>query len=415
MRTIVDLHTHSHYSRATSKQLNVPGLARGAAIKGIDIIATGDITHPKWIQEIERDTVAGRDGFLHYQDSSAQFILAGEVSCVYKKTEKTRRVHCLFIVSSLDVAKKVNTYLEDKGFNIRSDGRPILGIDVKELAKIYFEYDEKALVIPAHIWTPWFSVFGSKSGFNSLEECFDELTPRIHAIETGLSSDPEMNWTVSALKDVLLLSNSDAHSPDKLGREASVFDLSERTYTALYESITQRKNLIETIEFFPEEGKYHVDGHRACNIQFTPEQTKKHKGLCPKCGMPLVVGVMNRVAELADVSIVNAAHHKVPFRRIVPLRELIADALDMGTSSKAVAKIFDRLIEVAGNEFHLLLEQDLDALPSDIPSIIVEALKRMRAEKLHINPGYDGVFGTVHVFTPEERVKFQPAQSALNL
>ncbi|MCW1930476.1 MAG: endonuclease Q family protein [Candidatus Kerfeldbacteria bacterium] len=415
MRTIIDLHMHSHYSRATSKQLTVPGLAKAAEIKGVDVISLGDITHPRWIQEIERDTTVGDDGFLHYQNSPTRFILTGEISCIYKKNDQARRVHTIFVVSSLERAKKINAYLTDRGFNLKSDGRPILGIDVKELAKIYFEYDDKALVIPAHIWTPWFAMFGSKSGFNSIEECFEELTPQIHAIETGLSSDPEMNWRVSNLQNVMILSNSDAHSPDKVGREANVFDLPEQTYDCLYESITQKKNLVETIEFFPEEGKYHLDGHRACNIQFTPEQTKKHKGLCPKCGMPLVVGVMNRVDELADTTVENSMHAKIPFRRIVPLRELIADALDVGPSSKSVARVFDRLIELAGNEFHLLLDFDLVKLPEDISPLVVEAIKRMRAENLHINPGYDGVFGTIHVFTEEERLKLQPKQSALDL
>lgn len=413
MRTIVDFHIHSHYSRATSKQLTVSGLAKAAQIKGVDVISLGDITHPRWIEEIERDVTAGEDGFLHDHHSSARFVLTGEISCIYKKNGQARRVHCLFVVSSLERAKKINAYLTERGFNLRSDGRPILGIDVKELAKIYLEHDDKALVIPAHIWTPWFAMFGSKSGFNSIEECFEELAPQIHAIETGLSSDPEMNWRVSNLKNVMILSNSDAHSPDKVGREANVFDLPEQTYDCLYESITQKKNLVETIEFFPEEGKYHVDGHRACNVQFTPEQTKKHKGICPKCSMPLVVGVMNRVDELADCSVEDSAHVQVPFRHIIPLRELIADALDVGPSTKAVAQIFDRLIEVGKNEFSLLLDFDLTALPADIPPIIVEAIKRMREERLHINPGYDGVFGTIHVFTDEERAHLQPRQAPL--
>lgn len=415
MRTIVDLHMHSHYSRATSKQLTVPGLAKAAEIKGVDIISLGDITHPRWIEEIERDTHEDGSGFLRYDKYPVRFILTGEISCIYKKNDKTRRIHTVFVVSSLERAKKINAYLTDKGFNLRSDGRPILGIDVKELAKIYLEHDDKALVIPAHIWTPWFALFGSKSGFDSIEECFEELAPQIHAIETGLSSDPAMNWRVSNLKNVLILSNSDAHSPDKVGREASVFDLPQLTYDALYESITHKKNLVETIEFFPEEGKYHLDGHRACNIQFTPEQTKKHKGICPKCGLPLVVGVMNRVDSLADVSEDASVHTKVPFRRIVPLRELIADALNVGQSAKSVAKIFDRLIEVGKNEFHLLLDIDIETLPPDIPPIVVEAIRRMRAEQLHINPGYDGVFGTIHVFNDQERDALQPKQTTLGL
>ncbi|MBI2410561.1 MAG: DNA helicase UvrD [Candidatus Kerfeldbacteria bacterium] len=415
MRTIVDLHIHSYYSRATSKKLTIAGIAKYAAIKGVDVIATGDITHPKWMNEIERDLEEDGSGFFRLRDgsSSVLFTLFGEIASVYTKHGRGRRVHTLFGVSSIAAARQVNKRLTDAGFNLAYDGRPIVGMDVKELAKIYLDADPDALIIPAHIWTPWFAVFGSKSGFDSLEECFEEMTPYIYGIETGLSSDPEMNWRVSALNNVTILSNSDAHSPEKIGREATVFDWATRTYHALYQSIKNQTDIAYTIEFYPEEGKYHLDGHRACHIQFTPQQTAKHKGVCPKCGLPLVVGVMNRVEVLADQTIQAAPRTKIPFNSIVPLPEIIADSFGVGVASKKVHTEFQKIIDSLGNEFHVLLDASRAELERVAQPIVAEAILRVRAGKLHINPGYDGVFGTVHVFTEAERATFQPKQHAL--
>jgi len=414
-KTIVDLHVHSHYSRATSKQLTIPGLAQAAAIKGVDVIATGDITHPKWVVDIEKQCEEDGSGFLRMRDSSSTvlFTLFGEVASIYKKHDKGRRIHTLFGFPTIASVKKFNKTLIDKGFNLAYDGRPIVGMDVQELAKIALDSDDRALVIPAHIWTPWFSLFGSKSGFDSFEECFGEMAKHIYGIETGLSSDPLMNWHISDLNHKTILSNSDAHSPDKIGREANVFLWKKRTYEMLYHSIQKNVNLDYTIEFFPEEGKYHLDGHRACGIRFTPEETKKHNGICPVCGLPLVVGVLNRVDQLTDQTAKTSKNKKVPYKSIVPLREIIADAFGVGVSSKKVAAEFNRLIEGVGSEFHILLDASISEIRSVAQPIVAEAIERVRKGQLHIQPGFDGEFGTIHVFTEEERATFLPKQKAL--
>jgi uncharacterized protein (TIGR00375 family) len=416
MKTIVDLHAHSHYSRATSKFLNVEGLALSASQKGVDVMATGDMTHPKWLNELEEklvEDVVG-SGFFRLKDGSSKtrFVLAGEVANIYKKDDKGRRVHMLFAVPSFAAARKVNTLLSDRGFNLAYDGRPIIGMDAAELAQIYLDADPRALIIPAHIWTPWFSIFGSKSGFNTLEDCFGDMTQHVHAIETGLSSDPDMNWHVSNLNNKMILSNSDAHSAEKIGREANVFDLPEQSYTSLFESIRDNKNLLETIEFFPEEGKYHLDGHRSCDVKLEPAQSKKLHGLCPKCGLPLVIGVMNRVEELADQA-VEARPTRVPFRRIVPLPEIIAEAFQVGVGSKKVKSAFDTLLHACGNEFHILLDADIEAIAAVSSPLIAEGVRRVRVGELHIDPGYDGVFGKVEIFSSADRERLQSSQSVL--
>lgn len=416
MKTIVDLHMHSHYSRATSKQLTVAGIAKFAAIKGVGVIATGDISHPKWLEEIERDVEEDGSGFLRMKDgkSETRFILFGEIASIYKKNGVGRRVHTLFGVSSIAAAKRVNATLQKLGFNITYDGRPIIGMDVKELAKIYLDADPHALIIPAHIWTPWFSVFGSKSGFDTIEECFEEVSNYVYGIETGLSSDPAMNWRVSNLNDMTILSNSDAHSPANIGREANVFNLPERTYAALYESIKNNTNLDYTIEFYPEEGKYHLDGHRTCGVRFTPAETKKNKGLCPKCGLPVVVGVMNRVEELADQTIEASGHKKIPFKSIVPLPEIIKSAFGIKTvSSKRVQAEYEKIIGGVGNEFHVLLDASPEEIARVADPLVAEGIARVRTGAIHIEPGYDGLFGTVEVFTEAERSAFQPKQETL--
>jgi uncharacterized protein (TIGR00375 family) len=414
MRTVVDLHAHSHYSRATSKHLTVEGLARAAAEKGVDVMATGDITHPKWLNELEEKLVDDGSGFFRLRDGSSptRFVLSGEVANMYKKNGKGRRVHMLFVVSSFAAARAVNTLLTDRGFNLKYDGRPIVGMDAAELSKIYLDADPRALVIPAHIWTPWFSVFGSKSGFNSLEECFGDVTPFVYAIETGLSSDPDMNWRMSNLNTKMILSNSDAHSAEKVGREANVFDLPEQTFAALHASIRENKNLTETIEFFPEEGKYHLDGHRSCGVRLEPAQTKKLHGLCPKCGLPLVIGVLNRVEELADQP-VKSRPVRVPFRRIVPLPEIIAEAYAVGVSSKKVKAMHAQLLAACGNEFRVLLEVAPEEIAAASTPLIGEAVRRVRAGQFHIEPGYDGVFGVVRIFSAEDRDREVPAQRSL--
>lgn len=413
MKTIVDLHMHSYYSRATSKQLDVAGIAKFAAIKGVDVIATGDITHPQWLREIQETLQEDGSGFLTMKDGSSEtkFTLFGEVASIYKKDDVGRRVHTLFGVSSIAAAEQVNKKLQSLGFNITYDGRPIIGMDVKELAKIYLDADPHALIIPAHIWTPWFALFGSKSGFDSIEECFDDMSEHIYGIETGLSSDPAMNWRVSNLNNITILSNSDAHSPQKIGREANVFDWDTVDYQTMYESIKNGTNLDYTIEFFPEEGKYHMDGHRNCEISMEPTETAKHNGLCPKCGLTLTVGVMNRVEELADQ---EAPKDRVPFKSIVPLPEVIASSFGVKSpTSKKVQAEFEKLITEIGHEFYILLDADMKQIAQHADPLVAEGIKRVREGSIQITPGYDGVFGIIDVFTEDERGKIQPKQQGL--
>lgn len=407
---------HSHYSRATSKQLTIEGIAEGARIKGVDVIATGDITHPLWIEEIEKKLIEDGSGFLQLRDqqSATQFTLFGEVANVYKKDGKARRLHTLFGVSSIAAAKKVNAFLEKKGYNIRYDGRPIIGMDVTELAKIYLDADPRALIIPAHIWTPWFALFGSKSGFDSIEECFGEMSEYVYAIETGLSSDPPMNWRVSNLNRIAIISNSDAHSPQNIGREATVFDWDFSDYNALYQSLKENKHISHTIEFFPEEGKYHMDGHRACGVRFTPKETAAHKKICPSCGLRVTVGVMSRVEDLADQTIEESKNKKVPFRHIVPLPEIIAESVGVRTlSSKKVQQQHHALIEKIGNEFFILLDAPLTEIASIAGERVALGIEKMRQGTVFVEPGYDGVFGKVQVFTDAERAAFHPTQKKL--
>ncbi len=418
MRTIVDLHMHSHFSRATSKKLDLFGIAEFGRMKGVDVIATGDITHPLWIAQIEEHLEEDGTGFLMLKDKTLpgadmRFALFGEVASIYKKGGVGRRLHTLFGVSSIAAAKKVNAELERRGYNIRYDGRPIIGMDVIELMKIYLDADPQALIIPAHIWTPWFAMFGSKSGFDSIEECFGDMTQHVYAIETGLSSDPDMNWRVSNLNDLTIISNSDAHSPPKIGREATVYDWEEVSYGSLYSSLRENESIEYTIEFYPEEGKYHADGHRKCNVQMEPSETKKNKGICPVCGTSLVVGVMNRVEQLADQTAEDSSRKKVPYKSIVPLPEIIANAFGMGVNTKTVLKEFEKIIEAIGNEFHILLDADMKEIEAVAQPLVAEGIRRVREGKIHIEPGYDGVFGVVEVFSDKERSTFNPRQQSL--
>lgn len=443
MKLIVDLHVHSHFSRATSKDLTLPGLAQGAATKGINLIATGDILHPKWTAEMKEQLVGDGSGFYtlrpelrgvsiagtkvgtdpategrlrNTQSGRAQqpvrFLLAGEVACIYSKGGKVRRQHTIFAVPSIESAEKVQGVLEQRGCNIRSDGRPIIGMDVKDLLALFLEVEPEIICIPAHIWTPWFSLFGSKSGFNSIQECFEDLSDRIWAVETGLSSDPKMNWRISELNTRTILSNSDAHSCEKLGREANVFDLPELSYACLAQSLQHKKNLLQTIEFFPEEGKYHADGHRDCKVVCTPEESKRYGGNCPKCRLPLVIGVLNRVEELANQSEQAGARHHPEFKNIIPLPEIIGEVLGVSPSSKKVRAAYQEIIRQGGNEFAVLLDHSSEDLRHMTTPEVAEAIQRVREGRVTIQPGYDGVYGTIRIFTDQER-KGKSAQASL--
>jgi uncharacterized protein (TIGR00375 family) len=364
MRFIGDFHIHSKYSRATSKDMNLEELDKWAKIKGIKVISAGDFTHPIWFKELETKLEPAEEGLYRLKKTNfeTRFILTTEISCVYSKKGKVRKIHVLIFSPSLDVVRKINVQLGLRG-NLKADGRPILGLDVKDLAAIVLEASDQCLVVPAHAWTPWFSIFGSKSGFDSIEECFEDYSKFIFAIETGLSSDPAMNWRLSALDRVTLISNSDSHSAKKIGREANVFD-TNLSYFSIVNAIKNKNNkeFLYTIEFFPEEGKYHYDGHRLCGISMSPKESKKHNNVCPVCGKSLVIGVLNRVDELADRPEGFVPQNHIPYKSLVPLEEIIADALGVLPASKQVMFYYKKLIDVFGSEFNVLLDEKIEEI-----------------------------------------------------
>lgn len=400
MKIITDIHLHSKWSRACSKDLTLPNIAKACERKGIQFVGTSDALHPAWRKDIGEQLTEVAPGTFQLKDGSSKthFLLSTEVSSIYKKGDKTRRVHHLILFPSIQALDHFTQALEKRGANLKSDGRPIMGIHSEELIKMALDADPTSLFVPAHAWTPWFSVFGSKSGFDSLEECFGDMAKHIYAIETGLSSNPEMNWRLSQLDRVFLLSNSDAHSCENLGREANVFDMESPSYKELHRIISEHDNkkFIETIEFFPEEGKYHADGHASCDFWCEPEQTKKMNGICPKCKRPLTVGVLNRVMELADrESPVSRPAKSVPFRSIVPLQELIASVLGVGKASKRARVICDKLVQDGRSEFSILLDAPLSDLRALIAEEYVSAIATMRENNVQIRPGYDGVYGII--------------------
>jgi uncharacterized protein (TIGR00375 family) len=462
-RTIADLHIHSRYSRATSAKLTPAYLERWANIKGINLLGTGDCTHPQWLAELRENLADAEPGFYTLKEevraafesgparieelprpgtvstgtmdaisanepegkAAPRFVLTAEISTIYKRDGKTRKVHHLLILPDFRAAAAFQVKLERIG-NIRSDGRPILGIDSRELLALLLETDERAMLIPAHIWTPWFSALGAKSGFDSIEECYGDLTRYIPAIETGLSSDPPMNWALSSLDRYAIISNSDAHSPDKLGREATVFDM-EFSYNGLFNAM--KDGVLATIEFFPEEGKYHYDGHHKCGVCLGPESASTGESppsgekVCPVCGKPLTRGVMGRVLELADrplskspqpdapaaypVQSADKTGNHRPFYSLIPLREIIGELVKTGPASKKVDIAYNGLIEKAGNEFALLMRLNTAQIEKlDVQGLsgqlLAQAIDRMRRGEVSISPGYDGEYGVIKVFAPGE-------------
>jgi uncharacterized protein (TIGR00375 family) len=416
MRFIADLHVHSHYSRATSKDMSPEGIWKWAQLKGVTVIGTGDFTHPQWLKELQKKLGPAGNGLFtlrkKYQPdgvpdsckADVYFILSAEISCIYRKNEKTRKVHAVVLSPDLASAARLNASLSKIG-NLKSDGRPILGLDAKELLRLTLDASPDNLFIPAHAWTPHFSVFGAVSGFDTLEECFDELTPHIYAIETGLSSDPAMNRRLSALDRITLVSNSDAHSAPKIGREANIFD-TEISYPAMMDAIKTRKGFSGTIEFFPEEGKYHNDGHRACGVSLLPSETIRHDYLCPVCGKKVTVGVLHRVEKLADREEGRLAGAQ-PYFSIIPLPEIIAEGLECGVNTKKVNALFFSVLEKLGSEFSILMEAPLDEIERAGPPFLREAIARVRSGNVHIAPGYDGEYGKVRIFEEAERKKFK--------
>lgn len=409
---IADLHTHSKYSRATSRECIPEYLDLWARRKGIDLIGTGDFTHPAWRQELkEKLTPAGqglyqlKKEFVLPDDTagagaSPHFILSGEISCIYKKNGRVRKVHNVILLPCLEAAEILSKKLERIG-NIHSDGRPILGLDSRDLLEITLEACPQAIFIPAHIWTPHFSLFGAFSGFNTIEECYEDLTPYIHALETGLSSDPPMNWRLSALDRFTLISNSDAHSPQKLGREANIFDL-PLSYDGLAQALRDKEGFMGTIEFFPEEGKYHLDGHRKCSVCLSPSQTASQNGRCPVCGGKLTIGVLHRVEELADREEGFVPENSRPYESLVPLPEVIAASTGLTPISKKVNTWYGAMLQTLGPEFYILRQAPLEEIQRFAGPCITEGVRRVRAGEITALPGYDGEFGKIQILSPEE-------------
>jgi DNA helicase-2/ATP-dependent DNA helicase PcrA len=408
MRFIADLHIHSHFSRATSRDLDPENLAKWAQKKGLAVIGCGDFTHPGWVEELRDKLVDAENGLYRLRpdleeavgkdipDSCkrpVRFLLSGEISCIYKRDGQTRKIHHLILMPDFESVIRLNRVLERVG-NIRSDGRPILGVDSRDLLEMTLDASDKAFFIPAHIWTPWFSLFGSKSGFNAIEECFADLTPHIHALETGLSSDPPMNRLLSSLDDYLLVSNSDAHSPSRLGREANILE-TELDYEQILKAMISKDGFNGTIEFYPEEGKYHLDGHRKCLVRMDPEDTRRHKGICPLCGKALTIGVLNRVLELSDR---EAPKILKDFHNLIPLSEILSETLCCGAATKKVESAYEELLSLLGPELAILMEVPLVDIEDAGGILLATAIERMRQGRVIREAGYDGEYGVIRLF-----------------
>lgn len=410
---IADLHIHSHYSRATSKECTPEYLELWARKKGIDILGTGDFTHLAWRNELKEKLIPAESGLYVLKDNCCiedktatgkrkpRFVVSGEISSIYKKNGKVRKIHSLLLLPGLEEAELLAKKLEKIG-NIHSDGRPILGLDCHDLLEITLEVCPTAIYIPAHIWTPHFSLFGAFSGFDSIEECFGDLTPYIHALETGLSSDPPMNWRISALDSYQLVSNSDAHSPSKLGREANLLDI-DLSYFSLAEAIQTGKGLKGTIEFFPEEGKYHYDGHRKCNLCLSPASSREYSDICPVCGKKLTIGVLHRIEELADREENFILSNARPFESLVPLTEVIAASTGYSTISNKVQSQYQDMLTKLGSEFFILREIPLEEIKTTSGILVMEGIKRLRSGLVERVPGYDGKYGTIKLLDREEQ------------
>jgi uncharacterized protein (TIGR00375 family) len=393
MNVIADLHIHSKYARATSKSMDLVNLEKWARVKGLGLLGTGDFTHPKWIEEIKSGLTEDGTGILK-SAGGFPFVLQSEISLVHTQGGKGRRVHHVVLAPSLDVVEQITAFLLTKG-RVDYDGRPIFGMSSIEFVDRLHEISNDCEVIPAHAWTPWFGVFGSASGFDSLKECFEEKTHLIHSIETGMSSDPEMNWRISGLDNVTLTSNSDCHSfwPWRIGREANVLEMKELSYQNILAALRERKGFLETIEVDPGYGKYHFDGHRNCNVALSPAESRTAKGICPSCRRPLTIGVLNRVEELADREEGFVPKNAVPFKRLIPLTELIIAVQGGPLAGKKTWATYNTILEKFGNEFSVLLDAPERALVAAVGEKLAAAIKANRAGKIHVRPGYDGEYG----------------------
>ena len=408
MKMIADLHIHSRFSMATSKEGTPENLDFWARKKGISLIGTGDFTHPVWREELKERLVSEGNGLYRLRDEyvkeesrkfpgeGTRFVVSGEISSIYKKNGKTRKVHNVILLPSLEAADAMAQRLEKIG-NIHSDGRPILGLDSHDLLEMMLDVCPEGILVPAHIWTPHFSVLGAKSGFDSVEECFEELAPYIHALETGLSSDPAMNWRISKLDRYQLVSNSDAHSPSKLGREANLLDI-DCSYEGLYRAIQTGEGLEGTVEFFPEEGKYHFDGHRKCGVSLSPVEAERLGGICPVCGKKLTMGVDHRVEQLADRAEGFVKKDGKKYESLIPLPEVISACMGYSTASKKVQGCFEQMIQTLGTEFDILRNVPSEDIKSCAGERIAEGIENVRTGNVKRIPGYDGEYGKIELF-----------------
>lgn len=399
---IADFHIHSRYSRACSKDLSIPELAKWATLKGLGLLGTGDFTHPLWLQEMKTTLRASGAGL--YEHGGSHFVLSAEVNTLFYKGDKCHQIHHILLAPSIEAVERINKELAAFG-SLSLDGRPMLRMSASGLVKVVRGVEPRSLVIAAHAWTPWFGVFGSRSGFDLLAECYEDQAEHVRVIETGLSSDPAMNWRLKALDRVTLISNSDAHSARKLGREANIFDCALDYDVITTAMMTQdRAKFLGTLEFFPEEGKYHLDGHRLCQVRWEPAQTKRQDYRCTVCGKKVTVGVMHRVDDLADRPENVRPENAAPFQRIVPLEEILAAALNRGVGTKTVQEAYHRLVAACGNEFRALLDASEDELLKAADPRVVEGILRMRQGQVHVEPGYDGAFGHVRLFDTQASV-----------
>lgn len=408
MEIIADLHIHSRYSMATSKLGTPEYLDLWARKKGISLVGTGDFTHPAWREELKEKLVPAESGLYRLRDEyvleeakmlpggAPRFVITGEISSIYKKNGKCRKVHNVLLLSGFEEADKIAGRLEKIG-NIHSDGRPILGLDCHDLLEILLENCADGMLVPAHIWTPHFGLFGAASRFDTMEECFEDLTSYVHAVETGLSSDPPMNWRLSALDGLQLISNSDAHSPSKLGREANLLDI-ELSYQGLYGAVQYGKGLLGTLEFFPEEGKYHYDGHRKCHICLSPEEAEKYHGICPVCGKKLTMGVNHRIMDLADRENGFVRKNARPFESIVPLLEVISACVGKAVTTKTVTGEYEKMLQKLGNEFDILREIPIADIEKESSHMIASGIQKLRNREVICKPGFDGEYGKICLF-----------------
>jgi DNA helicase-2/ATP-dependent DNA helicase PcrA len=428
-RFLVDLHTHSHYSRATSPRLTPDHLEYWARVKGLGIVGTGDCVHPGWMRELEAKLEPAGDGLFRLKDErrlpesrsatgatadparDPRFVLTTEIATIYKKGGKVRKLHHVCVFPDFATARKVQARLERIG-NIRSDGRPILGMDPKDLLAIVLESSPRSCLIPAHIWTPWFAVLGSMSGFDTIEECFEDLTGEIFAVETGLSSDPPMNRSCSFLDRFRLVSNSDAHSPERLGRESNILE-TDLDYGAVFRALKMGEGFRGTVEFYPEEGKYHFDGHRKCGVRWSPSETRAHDAVCPACGRPVTLGVMHRVAALADRDLGGtrprsgkAARGGARHHSTTGLPELLGEILGKGSKTKAAMRAYFEIVRTPGPEYDVLLFRPEEEIKARCGEILAEGIRRLRAGEVLVEAGYDGEYGRVTVFREGERNGF---------